>query len=75
MPRDCLITESNFSYHSALLWDLKHGCLDFLCVQFCSLTHNASRLEGKKQALATKALIQSVSSSADPNPLTPESNV
>lgn len=75
MLHDCLITESHVSYHSALWWDLKHGCLALFFWAFLLPHSQCLQIRSKKRVLATRALIQSVSSSADPNPLTPQPNV
>ncbi len=75
MLHDCLITESHVLYHSTLWWDLRHGCLAlFLCTILLPLSQ-CLQIKSQRQALATRPLIQSVSSPADPNPLTPRPNV
>lgn len=74
MLHDCLITESHVSYRIALWWDLRHGCLAlFFCTILLPLSQ-CLQISSQKRASATRALIQSVSSPADPNPLTPRPN-
>lgn len=75
MLHDCLIIQSLVSYHSTVMGSEARLLCPVFVYHSAPFFHNASRLEVKKQAPAARALIQSVSSPTDPNPLTPQPNV